>query len=59
MATSGEICRLPETTEEIGPNAPVSIVHFDIDPSNVLIGDFQDNAPEHGVQPVFKVSTSW
>ncbi|KAK8008959.1 hypothetical protein PG991_011510 [Apiospora marii] len=55
MALSGEIPRIPETTEEIGPTAPVSIVHFDFDPSNVIIGDFQDNAPEHSLQPVFKL----
>jgi len=52
----GQVVPAPETLEEIGPTAPANIVHFDIDPSNVLIGDFQDDAPEHAVQPVFKVS---
>lgn len=55
MAVSGQIRPIPETFE-IGPIAPVSIVHFDFDPSNVIIGDFQDNAPEHSIQPVYKVS---
>ena len=56
MAVSGEIQRIPEAVEEIGPVAPASIVHFDFDPANVIIGDFQDDAPEHALQPVFKVS---
>ncbi|KAK7962631.1 uncharacterized protein PG986_003456 [Apiospora aurea] len=34
---------MPEKFERIGPDDPASIVHFDFDPSNVLIGDFRDN----------------
>ncbi|KAK7985320.1 hypothetical protein PG988_002942 [Apiospora saccharicola] len=56
MAVSGEVQRIPEVVEEIGPIAPASIVHFDFDPANVIIGDFQDNAPEHALQPVFKLA---
>ncbi|KAK6820898.1 hypothetical protein PG987_015298 [Apiospora arundinis] len=51
----GNIIPKPETLEEIGPYAPTRIVHFDIDPSNVLIGHFQDSEPEHAVQPIFKL----
>ncbi|KAK8061466.1 hypothetical protein PG994_007832 [Apiospora phragmitis] len=51
----GQLRPIPETIKEIRPIAPVSIVHFDIDPSNVLLGDFHDDAPEHAIQPVFKV----
>ncbi|KAK8075148.1 hypothetical protein PG997_009811 [Apiospora hydei] len=46
---------MPEKVERIGPTDPVSIVHFDFDPSNVLIGDFRDNIREHALQPVFKL----
>ncbi|KAK8132515.1 hypothetical protein PG999_000688 [Apiospora kogelbergensis] len=51
----GNVTPIRETLEEIGPAAPANIVHFDIDPSNIMIGDFQDEAPEHAVQPVFKL----
>ncbi|KAK8043655.1 hypothetical protein PG993_006085 [Apiospora rasikravindrae] len=47
---------MPEIVERIRKDtAPVSIVHFDFDPSNVLIGEFRDNIREHALQPVFKL----
>ncbi|PSR73364.1 hypothetical protein BD289DRAFT_487563 [Coniella lustricola] len=53
--------RVPLSAVPVVPGGPVRLperpmVHFDLDPQNVLIGDFGQPGQAHSIMPVFKVA---